>query len=78
MEILPDSAYVVLDRDMEELIFDTILYSTYEKAMRHINDSLKSGKEFYDHVSKIDETSWQMQDDGCKPRIIELRHNAVW
>ena len=33
MEILPDSAYVVLDRDMEELIFDTILYSTYEKAM---------------------------------------------
>lgn len=78
MEKLNNSVYVVLDRDMEELNFDTRIFTTYEKAMNYINDMLEEGKNLYDNVSQDDECSWIMQDDGCQPRIIELTNQSVW
>ena len=78
METLPNSVYVVLDRDMEESIFDTMVFTTYEKAMEYIKDTLRECNELYDKVSQDDKNSWRMQDEGCQPRIIELTNNAVW
>ena len=69
---------MVLDRDMEELIFDTMLFSTYEKALKYVQDTIKEGQNLYDKVSQDDKNSWRMQDEGCQPRIIELTNNAVW
>ena len=78
METLPNSVYVVLDRDMEESIFDTMVFTTYKKAMEYIKDTLRECNELYDKVSQDDKNSWRMQDEGCQPRIIELTNNAVW
>ena len=72
------TCYVVLDRDMEELIFDTMLFSTYEKAFKYVKDTIKEGQNLYDRVIQDDENSWIMQNDGEQPRIIELTNNAVW
>lgn len=73
-----ETVYVVTDRDMEELIFDTMLFSTYEKAFKYVQDTIKEGQNLYDKVSQDDNNSWRMQDEGCRPRIIELTNNAVW
>ena len=73
-----ETVYVVTDRDMEELIFDTMLFSTYEKALKYVQDTIKEGQNLYDKVSQDDNNSWRMQDEGCQPRIIELTNNAVW
>ncbi len=73
-----ETVYVVTDRDMEELIFDTMLFSTYEKALKYVQDTIKEGQNLYDKVSQDDKNSWRMQDEGCQPRIIELTNNAVW
>ena len=70
--------YVVLDRDMEELIFDTMLFSTYEKALKYVQDTIKEGQNLYDRVIQDDENSWRMQDDGEQPRIIEISNKAIW
>ena len=73
-----ETVYVVTDRDMEEHIFDTMLFSTYEKALKYVQDTIKEGQNLYDKVSQDDKSSWRMQDEGCQPRIIELTNNAVW
>ena len=70
--------YVVLDRDMEELIFDTIVFSTYEKALKYVQSSIKDGQNLYDRVFQDDKNSWVMQDDGEQPRIIEISNKAIW
>lgn len=70
--------YVVLDRDMEELIFDTMVFSTYEKALRYVQSAIKDGQNLYDKVFQEDENSWIMQDDGEQPRIIEISNKAIW
>lgn len=70
--------YVVLDRDMEELIFDTIVFSNYEKALRYVQDTIKGGQNLYDKVFQEDKNSWVMQDDGEQPRIIEISNKAIW
>ncbi|MBD8048800.1 hypothetical protein [Clostridium faecium] len=72
------TCYVVLDRDMEELIFDTMLFSTYEKALKYVQDTIKEGQNLYDRVIQDDESSWRMQDDGEQPRIIEVFSKVVW
>ena len=70
--------YVVLDRDMEELIFDTMVFSTYEKALKYVQSAIKDGQSVYDEVFQEDENSWIMQDDGEQPRIIEISNKAIW
>ena len=70
--------YVVLDRDMEELIFDTMVFSTYEKALKYVQNAIKDGQDIYDRVIQDDENSWIMQNDGEQPRIIELSNKAIW
>ena len=70
--------YVVLDRDMEELIFDTMVFSTYEKALDYVQNAIKDGQDIYDRVFQEDENSWIMQDDGEQPRIIEISNKAIW
>ena len=70
--------YVVLDRDMEELIFDTMVFSTYEKALNYVQNAIKDGQDIYDKVFQEDENSWIMQDDGEQPRIIEISNKAIW
>ena len=70
--------YVVLDRDMEELIFDTMVFSTYEKALKYVQNAIKDGQDVYDKVFQEDENSWVMQDDGEQPRIIEISNKAIW
>lgn len=70
--------YVVLDRDMEELIFDTMVFSNYEKALNYVQDTIKGGQNLYDKVIQDDENSWRMQDDGEQPRIIEISNKAIW
>ena len=70
--------YVVLDRDMEELIFDTMVFSTYEKALKYVQNAIKDGQDIYDKVFQEDENSWIMQDDGEQPRIIEISNKAIW
>lgn len=70
--------YVVLDRDMEELIFDTMVFSTYEKALKYVQNAIKDGQDIYDKVFQEDENSWVMQDDGEQPRIIEISNKAIW
>ena len=72
------TCYVVLDRDMEELTFDTMLFSTYEKALKYVQDTIKEGQNLYDRVIQDDENSWRMQDDGEQPRIIEVFSKVVW
>lgn len=73
-----ETVYVVTDRDMEELIFDTMLFSTYEKALKYVQDTIKEGQNLYDKVSQDDKNSWRMQDEGCQPRIIEVFSKVVW
>ena len=46
--------YVVLDRDMEELIFDTMVFSTYEKALKYVQNAIKDGQSVYDKVFQED------------------------
>ena len=70
--------YVVLDRDMEELIFDTMVFSTYEKALKYVQNAIKDGQNLYDKVFQEDKNSWVMQDDGEQPRIIEVFSKVVW
>lgn len=70
--------YVVLDRDMEELIFDTMVFSNYKKALKYVQDAIKDGQDIYDKVFQEDENSWIMQDDGEQPRIIEISNKAIW
>ena len=70
--------YVVLDRDMEELIFDTMVFSTYKKALNYVQNAIKDGQNIYDRVFQEDENSWVMQDDGEQPRIIEISNKAIW
>lgn len=70
--------YLVLDRDMEELIFDTMVFSTYEKALKYVQNAIKDGQDLYDKVFQEDENSWVMQDDGEQPRIIEISNKAIW
>ena len=70
--------YVVLDRDMEELIYDTMVFSTYEKALDYVQNAIKDGQDIYDRVFQEDENSWIMQDDGEQPRIIEISNKAIW
>ena len=70
--------YVVLDRDMEELIFDTMVFSTYEKALKYVQSAIKDGQDIYDKVFQEDENSWIMQIDGEQPRIIEISNKAIW
>ena len=70
--------YVVLDRDMEELIFDTMVFSTYEKALKYVQNAIKDGQDVYDKVFQEDKNSWVMQDDGEQPRIIEISNKAIW
>ena len=70
--------YVVLDRDMEELTFDTMVFSTYKKALKYVQNAIKDGQDIYDKVFQEDENSWIMQDDGEQPRIIELSNKAIW
>ena len=70
--------YVVLDRDMEELIFDTMVFSNYEKALNYVQNAIKDGQSVYDKVFQEDENSWIMQDDGEQPRIIEISNKAIW
>lgn len=70
--------YVVLDRDMEELIFDTMVFSTYDKALKYVQSAIKDGQDIYDKVFQEDENSWIMQDDGEQPRIIEISNKAIW
>ena len=70
--------YVVLDRDMEELIFDTMVFSTYKKALKYVQNAIKDGQDIYDKVFQEDENSWIMQDDGEQPRIIEISNQAIW
>ena len=73
-----ETVYVVTDRDMEELIFDTMLFSTYEKALKYVQDTIKEGQNLYDKVSQDDKNSWRMQDEGFQPRIIEVFSKVVW
>ena len=70
--------YVVLDRDMEELIFDTMVFSNYKKALKYVQNAIKDGQDIYDKVFQEDENSWIMQDDGEQPRIIEISNKAIW
>ena len=70
--------YAVLDRDMEELTFDTLVFSTYKKALKSVQSAIKDGQNLYDKVFQDDENSWVMQDDGEQPRIIELSNKAIW
>lgn len=70
--------YVVLDRDMEELIFDTMVFSNYEKALKYVQSAIKDGQDIYDKVFQEDENSWIMQNDGEQPRIIEISNKAIW
>ena len=70
--------YVVLDRDMEELIFDTMVFSNYKKALKYVQNAIKDGQDIYDRVFQEDENSWVMQDDGEQPRIIEISNKAIW
>ena len=70
--------YVVLDRDMEELIFDTMVFSTYKKALKYVQSAIKDGQNLYDKVFQEDENSWIMQNDGEQPRIIEISNRAIW
>ena len=70
--------YVVLDRDMEELIFDTMVFSTYKKALKYVQSAIKDGQNLYDRVIQEDENSWIMQNDGEQPRIIEISNKAIW
>ena len=70
--------YVVLDRDMEELICDTMVFSTYEKALKYVQSAIKDGQNLYDRVIQEDENSWIMQIDGEQPRIIEISNKAIW
>ena len=70
--------YVILDRDMEELIFDTMVFSTYEKALKYFQNAIKDGQNLYDRVIQDDENSWIMQNDGEQPRIIEISNKAIW
>ena len=77
MEILT-GCYVVLDRDMEELTFDTMVFSTYKKALKYVQNAIKDGQDIYDRVFQEDENSWIMQIDGEQPRIIEISNKAIW
>ena len=70
--------YVVLDRDMEELIFDTMVFSNYKKALNYVQNAIKDGQDIYDKVFQEDENSWIMQNDGEQPRIIEISNKAIW
>ena len=70
--------YVVLDRDMEELIFDTMVFRTYEKALNYVQNAIKDGQDINDKVFQEDENSWIMQNDGEQPRIIEISNKAIW
>ena len=70
--------YVVLDRDMEELTFDTMVFSNYKKALKYVQSAIKDGQDIYDKVIQEDENSWIMQNDGEQPRIIELSNKAIW
>ncbi|OTA54576.1 hypothetical protein [Limosilactobacillus reuteri] len=70
--------YVVLDRDMEELIFDTMVFSTYEKALKYVQNAIKDGQNLYDRVFQDDKNSWIMQNDGEQSRIIEISNKAIW
>ena len=70
--------YVILDRDMEELIFYTMVFSTYEKALKYVQNAIKDGQNLYDRVIQDDENSWIMQNDGEQPRIIEISNKAIW
>ena len=70
--------YVILDRDMEELIFDTMVFSTYEKALKYVQNAIKDGQNLYDRVIQDDENSWIMQNDGEQTRIIEISNKAIW
>ena len=69
---------MILDRDMEELIFDTMVFSTYEKALKYVQNAIKDGQNLYDRVIQDDENSWIMQNDGEQPRIIEISNKAIW
>lgn len=73
-----ETVYVVTDRDMETLVFDTMLFTTYEKAMLYIQDELKDFNKIYDHVIQDDEDSWLIQDEGAQPRIVELSSKVIW
>lgn len=73
-----ETVYVVTDRDMETFAFDTMLFTTYEKAMLYIQDALKDFNKIYDHVIQDDEDSWLIQDEGEQPRIVELSSKVVW
>lgn len=77
-EIDNKTCYVVSDRDMEELIFDTIVFNTYEKALDYVKDTIKDAKDLYDKVFQDDDNSWVMQDDGTQPRIIEIEDRLIW
>ena len=57
--------YVVLDRDMEELIFDTIVFSTYEKALKYVQNSIKDGQNLYDRVFQDD----KIGRASCRERV---------
>ena len=46
--------YVVLDRDMEELIFDTMVFSNYKKALNYVQYAIKYGEYIYDKVFQDD------------------------
>ena len=70
--------YVVLDRDMEELTFDTMVFSNYKKALKYVQSAIKDGQNLYDRVIQDDENSWIMQIDGEQPRIIEISNKAIW
>ena len=70
--------YVVLDRDMEELTFDTMVFSTYEKALKYVQNMIRDGQNLYDRVFQDDKNSWIMQNDGEQPRIIEISNKAIW
>ena len=70
--------YVVLDRDMEEPIFDTMVFSNYKKALKYVQSAIKDGQDISDKVFQEDENSWIMQNDGEQPRIIEISNKAIW
>lgn len=76
-EIENKTCYVVSDRDMEELVFDTLVFNTYEKALDYVKGSIKDAKDLYDKVIQDDENSWVMQNDGEQPRIIEIEDRLI-
>ena len=55
-----------------------MVFSTYEKALKYVQNTIKDGQNLYDKVFQEDENSWVMQDDGEQPRIIEISNKAIW